>query len=214
MSGEPLERCAADRRAGKKWSHRAQLAAKRVFDLTACGLILIVGLPLLLVLAMLVKRSSVGPIIFVQERIGRSKRPYKMLKFRTMVGRPDQDATRWSRSDEARITPIGQFMRDYGLDELPQLVNILRGDMSVIGPRPVLSQQLAALPSKLDRMFCMRPGVLSLAAVEGRRSLSMERRYDLHVRYVDTWSLKLDLKILWRSLFVVWNKEAAREPAE
>jgi lipopolysaccharide/colanic/teichoic acid biosynthesis glycosyltransferase len=188
-----------------------QLGLKRLFDITASVAILIVGAPLYLLLAVLVKLTSPEPVFFMQERLGWHEQPYKMIKFRTMTGQTDQDATRWTQAEETRITPIGSFLRDYGLDELPQAINILKGDMSVIGPRPPLPQQVVAFPPELHKMFGMRPGVLSLAAIEGRRSLPMEKRYELHVKYVETWSLKLDLKILWRSLFVVLGKESAQE---
>lgn len=188
-----------------------QLGLKRAFDVLVCSVLLLVGLPLLVVIGVLIKLTSPGGVFFVQVRIGLHGRPYQMIKFRTMTGQPDKEMTRWSKTDEARITPIGGFLRDYGLDELPQLINILKGDMSIIGPRPPLPAQAANFSPELRRMFDMRPGVLSLAGIEGRRSLPMEQRYALHVKYVDTWSLKLDLKILWRSLFVVLSKEAARE---
>jgi len=128
-----------------------------------------------------------------------------------MVGQPDRNVTRWTKIDEARITSIGHFMRDYGLDELPQLLNIIKGDMSIVGPRSPLPQQVTAFPTHFKKMFRMRPGVLSLAAISGRRALTMEERYNLHVQYVETWTLKLDVKIMWRSLFVVFRREAATE---
>jgi undecaprenyl phosphate N,N'-diacetylbacillosamine 1-phosphate transferase len=192
-------------------SNSIQLYIKRIFDIVVCILILIIGFPFLLLFGILVKLSSPGPVFFVQTRIGKKEEPYKVIKFRTMSGSPDKNAMRWTKSDEERITRIGHFMRDFGLDELPQLFNILKGDMSIIGPRTPLPQQVEAFPSRLKKMFTMRPGVLSLAAIAGRRSLTMEQRYELHVQYVETWSLKLDLKILWRSLFVVLRREAATE---
>jgi len=192
-------------------SHSVQLYIKRIFDIGVCILIIIIGFPFLFLFGILVKLSSRGPVFFVQTRIGKNEEPYKVIKFRTMSGSPDKNAMRWTKSDEERITRIGHFMRDFGLDELPQLFNILKGDMSVIGPRTPLPQQVEAFPFRLKKMFAMRPGVLSLAAIAGRRSLTMEQRYELHVQYVETWSLKLDLKILWRSLFVVLRREAATE---
>jgi lipopolysaccharide/colanic/teichoic acid biosynthesis glycosyltransferase len=192
-------------------SRNIQIFFKRLLDIVVCSILAFCGFPILLLLALLVKLSSTGPVFFVQDRIGRNEKSYRIIKFRTMVGQPDNKETRWTKSEEARITPIGRFMRDYGLDELPQLINILKGDMSIIGPRSPLPQQVKVFPARFKKMFDMRPGVLSLAAIEGRRSLSMEERYELHVQYVETWSLKLDLKILWRSLFVILRREAATE---
>lgn len=191
--------------------HNIQLFIKRLFDIIVCTVLLICSFPLLLLLALLVKLSSAGPVFFIQERIGRHEKPYKIIKFRTMVGQPDKHTTSWNKAEEYRITRTGHFMRDFGLDELPQLINILKGDMSIIGPRTPLPQQVIAFSTHLRKMFRMRPGVLSLAAISGRRSLTMEERYELHVKYVEMWSLKLDLKILWQSLFVVLQRESATE---
>jgi lipopolysaccharide/colanic/teichoic acid biosynthesis glycosyltransferase len=192
-------------------SRNFQPFIKRVFDIVICSAVLLVCFPILLLLALLVKISSEGPVFFVQVRIGRNEKPYKIIKFRTMLGHPDKHTKSWTTSDETRITPIGRIMRDYGLDELPQLFNILKGDMSIIGPRSPLPEQLTIFSGHFKKMFRMRPGVLSLAAIAGRRSLTLEERYDLHVRYVETWSMKLDLTILWRSLFVVLRRESATE---
>ncbi len=190
---------------------KTQLVIKRCLDIVVCTVLLVSGLPFLLIFALLVRSSSVGPVFFVQIRVGKNAKPYKIIKFRTMVGEPDENATCWSKSDEARVTRIRRFMRDYGFDEIPQLLNILKGDMSIIGPRSPLPQQVNSFSSHHKKMFRMRPGVLCLAGIYGRRSLTMEQRYDFHVEYVETWSLKLDLKILWQSLFVVLRREDANE---
>lgn len=190
---------------------KLRLSVKRIFDIVICSVIMVLGFPLLILLALLVKISSKGPIFFIQVRVGRHEKPYKIIKFRTMSGAPDQNATHWTKSEEDRITSVGRFMRDYGLDELPQLLNIMKGDMSIVGPRTPLPQQVATFAPRLKKMFDMRPGVLSLAAIAGRRNLTMNERYELHVQYVEKWSLRLDLKILWQSLFVVLRREAASE---
>lgn len=190
---------------------KLRLSVKRIFDIVICSVIMVLGFPLLILLALLVKISSKGPIFFIQVRVGRNEKPYKIIKFRTMSGAPDQNATHWTKSEEDRITSVGRFMRDYGLDELPQLLNIMKGDMSIVGPRSPLPQQVATFAPRLKKMFDMRPGVLSLAAIAGRRNLTMNERYELHVQYVEKWSLRLDLKILWQSLFVVLRREAASE---
>jgi len=192
-------------------SRKIQLFIKRLFDLVVCSILLICGLPLLFLLALIVKFTSKGPVFFIQERIGRNGLPYKILKFRTMTGLPVQNEKKWTKSEEERITPVGHFLRDYGLDELPQLINVIRGDMSIVGPRTPLPHQVESFSDHLMNMFKMRPGVLSLAAIMGRRSLTMEERYKLHVQYVETWSLMLDLKILWRGLFIVLGRESAKE---
>lgn len=189
-----------------------QLGLKRAFDIASCGLLTATLSPVLPLVALLVKLESEGPVFFVQERAGKNGRAFNIYKFRTMTRPPaDHDPTRWSAADEVRITRLGGFMRDFGIDELPQLFNILRGDMSVIGPRPPLVPQAENYEPWKKRMFDMRPGVLSLAAIKGRRSLSVEDRIRYHVDYVDNWSLALDLEILVRSLFVVLGREHAAE---
>lgn len=190
------------------------LAVKRFFDLALCLGVLLMAWPALAAIAVLVKATSPGPVFFPQERVGRGQRAYRMLKFRTMTDRPSApSALAWTTDDEARITHLGRFLRDYGLDELPQLWNILKGEMSIVGPRPPLPAQVEGYTERQKRMFDMRPGVLSLAAVEGRRSLPVVRRIDLHVRYVETWSLRLDVEILWRALFVVLRRQDTVEVA-
>ena len=184
---------------------------KRFFDIAASMAITTALFPLMVFLAFLVKTSSAGPVFFIQNRVGLNGKNFRMIKFRTMTGQPEKGATRWTRSEETRITPLGNIMRDYGFDELPQSINILKGDMSIIGPRPALPQQIVKFTPELRKMFDMRPGVLSLAAIKGRRSLTMQERYMLHVKYVNIWSLKLDFKILWQSLFVVLGRVSATE---
>lgn len=191
--------------------HQIELAAKRFIDVSACVLIFSFGFPLFLLIGFLVKRTSPGPVFFVQPRVGKDERLFRLVKFRTMTGSPDPTATSWSKSEEARITPIGGFLRDYGLDELPQVFNIFKGEMSIIGPRPPLPAQVETYTPEQRKVFRMQPGVLSLAAIAGRRSIPMEKRIDLHVQYVENWSFKLDMRILWESLFTVLSGRNVRE---
>lgn len=177
-----------------------------------CSVVLVILLPFLVAIALVVKLSSAGPVFFIQERIGRNGRPFRMVKFRTMTGVPARDLTSWSEAEEARITTVGRFLRAYGLDELPQLVNIIRGDMSIIGPRPPLPAQVQSFTDLERRTLLMRPGVTSLAAVQGRYALTLEQRRQLHVEYVDRWSLKLDVGILLRTIGVVLGRRNAAEP--
>lgn len=188
-----------------------RLVIKRIFDVVMCAVILVVGFPVYAVIAVLVKLSSPGPVFFVQDRAGKDGRPFRMYKFRTMVGKKDESILVWTQSDEDRITKVGRFLRDYGLDELPQAVNILRGDMSIVGPRPPLPLQAERYTEHQKIVFKMRPGVISLADVKGRRSIPMEERIEWHVRYVQNWSIRLDMKILWKTLFIVLRRENANE---
>jgi lipopolysaccharide/colanic/teichoic acid biosynthesis glycosyltransferase len=188
-----------------------ELKIKRVFDVLVCLLVLFFGLPFLILLCILVKMSSPGPVFFVQKRVGYKMKPFQMIKFRTMIGNQDPQKKVWDKNEEQRITKLGAFLRDFGIDELPQVINILKGDMSIIGPRPILSSQLDGLPKRFFGMFDMRPGVLSLSAMEGRRSVSLETRYGSHVKYVENWSLFLDFKIFIGVFIVVFKNESSRE---
>ena len=191
--------------------YQFQVGIKRLLDIVLCLLILILAFPLFLLLALLVRLSSPGPIFFVQERVGWNGKIFHIIKFRTMTGKPEESVTAWTEADEARITPVGGFLRDYGLDELPQVLNILKGDMSIVGPRPPLPAQVENWTEDQRKSLEMRPGVLSLAAIEGRRSIPMKKRIELHAQYVRDWSLELDLIILWRALFVVLSRHGATE---
>ncbi|MDD5306767.1 MAG: sugar transferase [Deltaproteobacteria bacterium] len=191
---------------------RAARIVKRLFDVGASTAVLGFGWPVMVGVATAIRATSSGPVFFIQERAGRGGRPFRMYKFRTMTHRPDKAQTLdWSSEEAAAVTPIGSFLRDYGLDELPQVLNILKGEMSVIGPRPTLPRQAEEFCEREKRMLDMRPGVLSLAAIRGRRGISMSERYELHAQYVDTWSLLLDLEILIKSAVVVLGRQNAVE---
>jgi len=186
-------------------------AIKRVFDVAACLMVLALGAPVFIIIALIVRLSSPGPVLFIQERTGRHGRAFRMYKFRTMVGRKDESILVWTTTDEQRITRVGRFLRDYGLDELPQVINILKGDMSIVGPRPPRPLQAERYSDHQRIMFSMRPGVISLADVKGRRSIPTEERIEWHVRYVENWSVRLDLEILWKTLLIVLRRENAEE---
>jgi lipopolysaccharide/colanic/teichoic acid biosynthesis glycosyltransferase len=187
-----------------------RLPLKRVIDVALCLVVLVVTAPLLLVIAIAIKLTSRGPALLIQERVGRNKRIFGMYKFRTM--RADhKPSDKWNGADESAVTSIGGVLRDYGLDELPQLFNILKGEMSIVGPRPPLASQIARYEGRFVEIFAMPPGVLSLAAAEGRRAVSPEERMELHLRYVQRWSLRLDVYILWKCLFVVLRRQNVKE---
>lgn len=195
------------------WRGRAaQLAVKRLLDVLVCSVLLVVLLPFLAVIALVVKLSSPGQAFFVQERIGRNGRPFRMLKSRTMTGTPRVNQKTWTEAEESRVTGVGGFLRKYGLDELPQLVNIIKGEMSIIGPRPALPAQAKDFTDSERRMLRMRPGVTGLAAVSGRYSLTYEQRKKYNVEYVDRWSLGLDLRILLHTIVIVLGRRNAAEP--
>lgn len=193
--------------------------SSRMLDFTVAGLILLFVLPLMLLCALAVSLSSRGPVIFRQVRIGRGGREFTCFKFRTMIpsaepaldrilvdGSPLQEewaAIHKLRADP-RLTPIGRFMRRYSLDELPQLLNVLRGDMSVVGPRPIVAAEIHRYGDLYSHYCSVNPGITGLWQVSGRHALSYDERVRLDSEYAQNKSIRLDLLILWRTAPVVF----------
>lgn len=185
---------------------------KRLFDIFAslCGLILL-G-PLMIVVAWLVKRKLGSPVLFSQIRPGLNAKPFKMMKFRTMFDAVDQQGN--PLPDAQRMTPFGSFLRSSSLDELPGLINVLKGDMSLVGPRPLLMEYLPLYSFEQYRRHCVRPGLTGWAQVNGRNSVSWEEKFKLDVWYVDNKSLWLDLKIIILTIRKVVVREGINADGE
>ena len=165
---------------------------KRGLDI-AVALVALIALAPILVLTALIVRTSLGsPVMFRQQRPGRNGKLFTILKFRTMTNRREAEGP--SSPDEQRLTPVGRFLRATSLDELPELFNVLRGDMSLVGPRPLLMQYLGRYTPEEARRHEVRPGVTGLAQVSGRNALSWKRKFELDVEYVNRSSLALDLR--------------------
>jgi len=181
---------------------------KRIFDFTVAVLSIIILSPLMCVIALAVKIGSRGPVIFRQERCGMNNRPFIMYKFRTMVEGAERKGLGYelARNDD-RITRVGNVLRNFSLDEIPQLVNIIKGDMSLIGPRPMIAAQVAALDQRQMIRQQARPGISGWAQVNGRNALCWSERIKLDVWYVENWSLALDLTILWKTVPTVLHRE-------
>jgi lipopolysaccharide/colanic/teichoic acid biosynthesis glycosyltransferase len=175
--------------------------AKRVLDLALAVPAAVVLAPLLGALAAAVKLESRGPVFFRQERVGRDGRPFQILKLRSLASEPPKQASEYLlAAGDARITRVGAFLRRWSLDELPQLWNIIRGDMSVVGPRPTLAYQVQQYSDFQRRRLEVAPGITGWAQIHGRNQLSWPERIELDVWYVDHRSLSLDLRILLRTL--------------
>jgi exopolysaccharide biosynthesis polyprenyl glycosylphosphotransferase len=200
----------------------AQLFLKRVFDLFSACVLLVLLSPLLIAVAIIVRASTPGPVLFRQERIGFQGRPFQMLKFRSMVvgaegqlqGLLDQhrdvgNAVLFKLRDDPRVTPIGRWLRRYSIDELPQLLNVIGGTMSLVGPRPPLAREVDAYEAHVHRKFLVKPGVTGLWQVSGRSSLSWDDSVRLDLYYVENWSLTGDIVILWRTLKAVVMSQGA-----
>jgi lipopolysaccharide/colanic/teichoic acid biosynthesis glycosyltransferase len=180
---------------------RAYERAKRVFDIGLATCATAVASPVLAGIALAIKLESRGPVLFRQERIGRHGRPFEIVKFRTLVGGPASDPADFllSASDQ-RITRVGAFLRRWSLDELPQLWNVIRGDMSIVGPRPTLRYQVEQYDDFQRRRLEVSPGVTGWAQIAGRNALSWPERIKLDVWYVEHRSFLLDLRILVATL--------------
>lgn len=168
---------------------------KRLFDLAIIFLTLILILPIFIIVVCLVRKKLDTPIFFCQIRPGKNGQPFKMFKFRTMRNAVDTDGH--SLPDEERMTSFGTMLRSTSLDELPELWNVLKGDMSLVGPRPLLMEYLPLYNADQSRRHEVRPGITGWAQVNGRNALSWEDKFKLDVWYVDNQSLWLDIKILF-----------------
>ena len=193
---------------------------KTMFDRVLGTCLILVGLPVLTLVAILVKIDSPGPILFKQRRIGTRGEPFDMLKFRTMVESAealleslvdghDGNEVLFKKRHDPRVTKVGRLLRRYSLDELPQLINVLRGDMSLVGPRPPLPSEVEKYESDAVRRLRVKPGLTGLWQVSGRSNLSWEESLRLDLRYVDNWSLVLDLQILLRTARAVLGGSGA-----
>jgi lipopolysaccharide/colanic/teichoic acid biosynthesis glycosyltransferase len=181
-------------------------------DVIASLLVLLLGLPVFGLIALMVKLSSPGPVFFVQERVGLGGKTFRLIKFRTMVPDAEQHPLgALTYADDPRVTTIGHVLRDYALDELPQLFNVLKGEMSLVGPRAPLPYQVQRYNEHQKKILTMKPGMTSWAFVNGRRTIAMPERLALHVWYVENWSFWLDVKILWRTLSVIVLREGTAE---
>ena len=183
---------------------------KRGMDLCGSSLLLLVLIPVLLVCAALVRCSSPGPVLFRQRRLGLKGTPFTLLKFRTMhAGAPDvryADGSAYSSARDPRVSSLGRFLRRTSLDELPQLLNILRGDMSLVGPRPDQEDQLRYYTAGEKRKLEAKPGLTGLAQIQGRNRISWQQRKQLDLVYVERQSLLLDLSILFRTIPYVFSQ--------
>lgn len=195
----------------------SRLALKRGMDIVLSLLLLLVGAPVVLVAAVLIRLSSPGPVFFIQRRNGRLGREFRMLKLRTMVHGAErrQDELAEGRGflkldDDPRVTSVGRILRRYSIDEIPQFWNVLKGDMSLVGPRPLLPCDVRNFPrDERARRFDVQPGITGLWQVSGRSGLSDDERMALDLEYVDEWSLLLDFEILARTPAAVLTARGA-----
>ena len=187
-------------------------AVKPAADRILAGVGLLTLSPVLLVLAIAIRRKMGTPVVFRQTRIGLNNEPFLFMKFRTMTGERGCDGK--LLPDELRLTPFGQFLRSSSLDELPQLWNVVRGDMSLIGPRPLLPEYLPRYSAFQRRRHDAAPGITGWAQVKGRNELSWNEKFRLDVWYVEHRSLQLDLRILWMTVLAVAGKKGISQKGQ
>lgn len=199
-----------------------KLYAKRAFDVVAAGFLIILLSPLFLVLTLAVKLSSPGPALFRQERVGLKGEAFRMVKFRSMVvdaearlqelsalDRAQGNPVLFKMKDDPRVTRVGSVMRRFSFDELPQLFNVLSGEMSLVGPRPPLQREVSGYDVRVHRRFLVKPGITGLWQVSGRSDLSWDDSVRLDLYYVENWSITVDLVILWRTIRAVVRSDGA-----
>jgi exopolysaccharide biosynthesis polyprenyl glycosylphosphotransferase len=198
-----------------------QLVAKRSIDVAVSAALLLALAPLFAVVTLLIKLDSPGSVFFAQERIGYNKRRFRMLKFRTMVLKADQQQDVLEHLNEAagpvfkikndpRVTRIGKFLRQFSIDELPQLLNVFKGDMSLVGPRPLPVRDVERIAVQWHkRRFSIKPGITCLWQVNGRSNIAFDEWVRMDLEYIDQWSLGLDIKILIKTIPAVFRGSGA-----
>jgi len=185
---------------------------KRVFDLLVAFFVLIVLFPIILLVAFSIRLKLGSPIFFYQQRPGLNGDLFQMVKFRTMLDISDVDGN--LLSDSARLTSFGKFLRSTSLDELPELWNVLKGDMSLVGPRPLLIEYLPLYNKQQAQRHDIKPGVTGWAQVNGRNAISWEQKFELDIWYVKNHNMLLDLKILWMTIFKVFKRAGISQDNE
>ncbi len=183
---------------------------KRLVDIVIATTALILLLPIFIWVTYKVKKNLGSPVLFLQERPGKNGKLFKMIKFRSMKDAFDKEGN--PLPDDQRITPFGHKLRATTLDEMPQLFNVLKGDMSIVGPRPQMKDFLEHYTPKQMRRHEVKPGMTGLAQVSGRNNLSWEEKFELDAKYVDTHSIWLDFKIMFKTVEVMLKKEGINAP--
>jgi sugar transferase EpsL len=185
---------------------------KRLFDIAASAVAIVLLFPVLLGLAATIRWKLGSPVLFRQQRPGLGGRPFWLLKFRTMTDAHGVDGV--LLPDAVRLTPFGRFLRATSLDELPELINVLKGDMSLVGPRPLLMQYLDRYTPEQARRHEVRPGITGWAQVNGRNAITWEEKFKLDVWYVDNWSLWLDIKIIAMTVWKILKREGISQSGQ
>ena len=202
---------------------KSYLPFKRIFDVTAAVIALILLSPLFIILMIAVKISDGGPVFFLHERVGLNNKKFKIIKFRSMKENADEDLKRnaaeyekfknngykYKNGNDPRVTKLGHFLRRSSLDELPQFINILKGDMSLVGPRPVTEPELINYKGNVDKFLSVRPGALGLWQSSGRSDVGYPKRAQLDLEYVDKLSPTYDIYIIFKNIISIFTRQGA-----
>lgn len=188
------------------------MTVKRIGDILISLIAIIVILPLFIITFILIYFKLGWPVFFTQERVGKNGRIFKMFKFRTMLNKRDKFGNLFS--DEERLTSFGKFLRSTSVDEIPELLNVLKGDMSLVGPRPLLLEYLPKYTKRQMRRHEVLPGITGWAQVNGRNAISWNKKFELDLWYVENWSIGLDLKILYITLCKVIKRAGINQTGQ
>ncbi|MDD5459375.1 MAG: sugar transferase [Phycisphaerae bacterium] len=180
---------------------------KRIFDIAVTLPAIVCLLPVFFILWLLIRMSNSGAAVFKQQRAGKNGRPFTFYKFRTMRTDADPFGASPKSGDDPRLTPIGRWLREKSLDELPQLFNVLKGDMSLVGPRPLYIAQIAEWNDRQKKRLLVKPGLTGLAQISGRGSLTREQKLDLDVQYVEIADFRLDVKIIFKTIAQIFGSK-------
>lgn len=178
---------------------------KRILDFTLSLIALIALMPLLIIIYILVRIKLGNPAIFKQERPGKDEKIFKLYKFRTMTNEKDEKGN--LLSDEKRLTKLGKFLRSTSLDELPELINIIKGDMSIVGPRPLLVEYLPLYDEKQRKRHNVKPGLTGLAQIKGRNSITWEEKFNEDIKYIENITFLIDVKIILKTIVKVFKRD-------
>jgi len=184
---------------------------KRIVDVIVAILAVSLLLPVFVVIWAMIRLGSKGEVVFKQERAGKEGRPFTFYKFRTMRTDVDPFGPSPKSGDDPRLTKVGKFLREYSLDELPQLFNVLKGDMSIVGPRPLYMEQMKEWNERQKKRLLVKPGITGLAQISGRGALTREGKLELDVQYVETAGLWLDMKIILITIGQVFRRKSIYE---
>lgn len=184
---------------------------KRSLDISVSLVAMIILSPLIILISILIRLSSKGPVVFKQQRAGLNAKPFTLYKFRTMTTDVDPFGNSPKSGDDPRLTPTGRFLRERSLDELPQLCNVLKGQMSLVGPRPLYVSQIPEWTEQQKQRLLVKPGLTGLAQISGRGSLTREQKLNLDVKYVQRRGLWFDTKILLATAFTVFGRKSIYE---